>query len=154
MVQRSLYLVVATATCVAVSNAFVPTPSQQSGSLTSATHRIGSPKKVLMETSSQLSVGSLIDNLFSNPKSPVAKAKELVQSLVEDEKCFATEAGAVAFGNACADDVVYEDCFEPKPFVGKSVSVSVCVCMYVCLCVCVCILSTLYLLYLNMQRFQ
>eukprot|EP00980_Cylindrotheca_fusiformis_P002469 scaffold584_cov132-Cylindrotheca_fusiformis.AAC.22 len=44
---------------------------------------------------------------------------DLVKSLVEEEKCFATEAGAIAFGNACASNVEYNDCFERKPFVGK-----------------------------------
>ena len=40
-------------------------------------------------------------------------------SLITEEKCFATETGAKAFGAACAVDVVYEDCFAPKPFVGR-----------------------------------
>jgi hypothetical protein len=47
------------------------------------------------------------------------KARELVTSLIIEEKCFATESGARAFGEACAVDVVYEDCFAPKPFLGK-----------------------------------
>ena len=56
------------------------------------------------------------------PASQVCKARDLVQSLVEDEKCFSTEAGAIAFGKNCAKDVVYEDCFESEPFIGKTVS--------------------------------
>ena len=50
-------------------------------------------------------------------------AQELVTSLVQEEKCFATESGAKAFGDACAFNVVYEDCFEAQPFSGKTVSV-------------------------------
>uniref|UniRef100_A0A7S4EF29 SnoaL-like domain-containing protein n=1 Tax=Pseudo-nitzschia australis TaxID=44445 RepID=A0A7S4EF29_9STRA len=47
------------------------------------------------------------------------KARELVHSLVEEEKCFSKESGAVAFGEVCAANCIYEDCFEPQPFVGK-----------------------------------
>ena len=49
------------------------------------------------------------------------KARELVKSLVEEEKCFSTESGASAFAGVCAVNVVYEDCYEPQPFVGKMV---------------------------------
>jgi len=38
---------------------------------------------------------------------------------VEESNCFATESGARSFGNVCALDVVYEDCFEPQPILGK-----------------------------------
>lgn len=70
---------------------------------------------------------SLFDNLplpspvisISNNKKCLAR--DLVMSLVNDDRCFSTEPGAVAFGEACATDVVYEDCFEPKPFIGKEV---------------------------------
>ena len=48
------------------------------------------------------------------------KAQELVKSLVVDEKCFSTEDGAKAFGEACSVNIVYEDCFEPQPVVGKT----------------------------------
>lgn len=51
------------------------------------------------------------------------KARELVKSLVEEEQCFSTESGAIAFGNVCSSDCVYEDCYEPMPFVGREVSV-------------------------------
>jgi len=54
------------------------------------------------------------------PASQACKARDIVQSLVEDEKCFSTEAGAIAFGKNCAEDVVYEDCFESEPFIGKT----------------------------------
>jgi len=48
------------------------------------------------------------------------KARELVLELVNDKKCFTTEAGARAFGEACGPDVVYEDRFEPQPMIGKA----------------------------------
>jgi hypothetical protein len=49
------------------------------------------------------------------------KARELVKSLVEEDKCFSTEEGAICFGDVCASNVVYEDCYEPQPFVGRTV---------------------------------
>ena len=71
--------------------------------------------------------GTLFDALASlvSPKNLAPKktaARDLVKSLVEDEKCFASADGVEAFVNACAHDVVYEDAFEPEPFVGKKVS--------------------------------
>jgi hypothetical protein len=48
------------------------------------------------------------------------KAQELVKSLVTEKNCFSTESGAKAFGDACAFNIVYEDCFEPQPIVGKT----------------------------------
>jgi hypothetical protein len=50
------------------------------------------------------------------------RARELIQSLVEEEKCFSSEQGATAFGEVCALNVVYEDRFQPQPFVGKKAS--------------------------------
>jgi len=47
-------------------------------------------------------------------------ARDLIQSLVETKECFTTEEGAREFGEACALNVVYEDCFEPQPIVGKT----------------------------------
>lgn len=49
----------------------------------------------------------------------VCEAKNLVTSLVEDKRCFSTEAGAKAFKDICSSDCVFEDCYEPEPFVGK-----------------------------------
>jgi len=41
-------------------------------------------------------------------------------SLINDEKCFSTTAGAQKFADSCAVDVVFEDCYEPQPIVGRS----------------------------------
>lgn len=47
-------------------------------------------------------------------------ASNLINSLVVDEKCFATIEGAQTFADSCAINVVYEDCYEPQPFVGRT----------------------------------
>jgi hypothetical protein len=43
----------------------------------------------------------------------------LVKSLVEDEECFTSELGIRTFVDACATNILYEDCYEPQPFVGR-----------------------------------
>jgi hypothetical protein len=67
-------------------------------------------------------------NLLNAPKkgSRFCKARELIKSLVEEEKCFSTEAGAQEFGEVCAINIVYEDCSEPQPIVGKTVRGNIC----------------------------
>mmetsp|Transcript_6548 Transcript_6548/g.9574 ORF Transcript_6548/g.9574 Transcript_6548/m.9574 type:complete len:324 (-) Transcript_6548:349-1320(-) len=52
---------------------------------------------------------------FSMPQG----ASSLIQTLVNDEKCFTTDQGAQTFADACATNIVYEDCFEPQPIVGR-----------------------------------
>jgi len=47
-------------------------------------------------------------------------ASSLIQSLITEEKCFSTVEGAQIFADSCAVNVVYEDCYEPQPFVGKT----------------------------------
>jgi hypothetical protein len=47
------------------------------------------------------------------------RARDLIQSLIVEEGCYATTAGARAFANVCAVNVVYEDRFEPQPIIGK-----------------------------------
>mmetsp|Transcript_34210 Transcript_34210/g.45320 ORF Transcript_34210/g.45320 Transcript_34210/m.45320 type:complete len:365 (-) Transcript_34210:166-1260(-) len=53
------------------------------------------------------------------PAGKVRRARELIRSLVEEEECFSTEKGAKAFGDVCAVDVLYEDCYEPQPILGR-----------------------------------
>lgn len=50
----------------------------------------------------------------------VTRARELIRSLVEESRCFTDDAGAVSFGESCSADVVYEDCYEPQPIVGRT----------------------------------
>ena len=81
---------------------------------------VGSQPKPSLRTALQ---ASFFEALI-NPKSESRRstpAKDLVKMLVEENKCFSTEAGATSFGAVCAEDVLYEDCFEPEPFVGKNV---------------------------------
>ena len=52
--------------------------------------------------------------------STIRRARDLVQGLVEDDKCFETASGARAFADACNQCVVYEDRFEPQPVVGRT----------------------------------
>jgi hypothetical protein len=47
------------------------------------------------------------------------RARDLIQSLIVEDGCYATTAGARAFANVCAVNVVYEDRFEPQPIIGK-----------------------------------
>lgn len=53
--------------------------------------------------------------------SGVRRAKELLAELVRDDKCYSTSIGAQKFGDCCAANCVYEDRFEPQPFVGKTI---------------------------------
>jgi hypothetical protein len=64
----------------------------------------------------------LLSQLSSGPASSIGikRAQELVQSLVLDQECFTTLEGSKAFADACAFNVVYEDCFEPHPIVGRT----------------------------------
>lgn len=58
---------------------------------------------------------------ISSPPTVIERraARDLMRSLVEDENCYTTETGAQAFADACATNIVYEDCYEPQPFVGR-----------------------------------
>ena len=60
--------------------------------------------------------------MVSNPEvTRVCEARDLVKSLIEDKRCFSTESGSETFAEVCAADCVFEDCYEPEPFVGKEV---------------------------------
>jgi hypothetical protein len=50
----------------------------------------------------------------------VCRARDLVQSLIEEEDCFTTISGARKLAEACALNVVYEDRFLPQPVVGRA----------------------------------
>jgi hypothetical protein len=70
------------------------------------------------------SILSIFDNKKSNNNNNNNNSYRLAQSimlsLINDEKCFSTTAGAQKFAESCAVDVVYEDCYEPQPIVGRS----------------------------------
>lgn len=94
----------------------------------SSIHRPSSKKKVYYVVNN---LKGIFDGLTSGVQIPsfnkiesidrFCKARELVRSLVEEEKCFSAESGARKFGEFCAVDCIYEDCFEKQPFVGKMV---------------------------------
>jgi len=59
---------------------------------------------------------------FSSPtptKTPVQGASSLLEALIVEENCFTTEKGAEVFAECCAPNIVYEDCYEPQPIVGR-----------------------------------
>jgi hypothetical protein len=90
-----------------------------------------SPKSLSSRSATQISVVQNPSDAFGNLNVPqkgsrFCKARELIKSLVEEEKCFSTEAGAREFGEVCAINIVYEDCFEPQPMVGKTVRGNIC----------------------------
>jgi hypothetical protein len=49
------------------------------------------------------------------------RARDLIYSLVQEEQCFTRESGAQSLANACGINVLYEDCYEPQPVVGRAV---------------------------------
>lgn len=49
----------------------------------------------------------------------VCRARDLIKSLIEEDLCYTTENGAIAFSDVCAVNCVYEDRYEPQPIIGK-----------------------------------
>lgn len=87
---------------------------------------IGLGRSCYNHQSSSSSSSSSLKAFFSKKSSSslgqkLCRARELVQSLVQEDNCFTTNKGAQAFGDVCAVNVVYEDRYEPQPFVGKQV---------------------------------
>ena len=54
------------------------------------------------------------------PTTGTQRARALVENLVNDERCFLTDAGARAFADVCAANAVYEDCYMPQPITGPT----------------------------------
>lgn len=116
ILSRAFFYVSLCSSFIAVTNAFAPNTATSWNGVTE-------------KSSTSLSVGGFLQDFFKGDASsssplPVGRncqAKDLMTSLIEDKKCFSTEVGALAFGEACAEDVVYNDCYEPSPFVGKEV---------------------------------
>lgn len=46
-------------------------------------------------------------------------AKELLTELIVTDQCFTTTEGAQKFADCCAPNIIFEDCYEPQPKVGK-----------------------------------
>jgi hypothetical protein len=119
MMMNKFTLLLCFWSAIAVSHAFT-TPAPY--------HLPSSTKAVQSPTSLQISFFEELIGIITKATTSLAcQARDLVTSLIEQDQCFATEAGAVAFGHACAETVVYHDCFEPEPFVGKQVSLVLCI---------------------------
>ena len=92
----------------------------------SAFSRNASPRRVESLAPLRVSSGPLGSAASVSQGEPkkggVRIARDLILSLVEEEQCFTTETGARSFGDACSINIVYEDCYEPQPIVGKTVS--------------------------------
>lgn len=93
--------------------AYVAAPSRQSTQISTA---------LASSTGNALdSILSVFDNNKSNTNNNNYQlAQSIMLSLINDEKCFSTTAGASKFAESCAVDVVFEDCYEPQPIVGRS----------------------------------
>ncbi|KAL3926016.1 MAG: hypothetical protein SGILL_000015 [Bacillariaceae sp.] len=109
--QAAAFLALPWAFCYGFTS--LPTDTSMSRNPIFNTHMIKNPLQGILDVLASPS----ITGISSENRS--CKARDLVSSLVKEEKCFATESGAKALGNACALDVVYEDCSEPKPFIGR-----------------------------------
>mmetsp|Transcript_1230 Transcript_1230/g.1886 ORF Transcript_1230/g.1886 Transcript_1230/m.1886 type:complete len:372 (+) Transcript_1230:51-1166(+) len=55
----------------------------------------------------------------STEKLNLENAKDIVSNLVINQNCYSSAKGAEEFAEACASDVVYEDCFLENPVIGK-----------------------------------
>jgi hypothetical protein len=91
----------------------------------SAFSRSASPRVESLARRQVLSgpLGSTASVFQGEPKKGgIRIARDLILSLVEEEQCFTTETGARSFGDVCSINIVYEDCYEPQPIVGKTVS--------------------------------
>ena len=63
---------------------------------------------------------SMINGNDSNSNKKFLMAQSLVLSLINEEQCYNTVEGAQTFAESCTVDIVYEDCFEPQPIVGRA----------------------------------
>ena len=90
--------------------------------LSASAFTFSSDSKPALRTALQ---ANFLESLFDSKSKATRStpARDLMKLLVEENKCFSTKEGATSFGAACADDVVYEDRFEPEPFVGRIVSI-------------------------------
>ena len=79
-----------------------------------STHHLSTSQQQPSSSSSSSSTS------FSHTTRRLCRARDLVQSLIEEHECFTTETGARALGQVCAANIVYEDRFEPQPIVGRT----------------------------------
>lgn len=77
-------------------------------------------KNVLKDEDDVSSSGSSTSSGNNERGGKFLMAQSLMLSLINEEKCFSTVDGAERFAASCAVDVLYEDCYEPQPLVGKA----------------------------------
>ncbi len=68
----------------------------------------------------QLACVHRTEAFFTNPiRIKAQSAEAILSSLINESKCFTSEEGASDFAAACATNVLYEDCYEPQPIIGR-----------------------------------
>lgn len=111
-----------------ISLFFLVLPLLQCEAFSTAVPSIRSCSTCSTCSSSKLHVSNFLENIFggggANLPSFVAlstqtAAKDLLQSLVEEQNCFTTEEGAIRFVESCSDDIIYEDTFVSNDLIGK-----------------------------------
>eukprot|EP00804_Cyclotella_cryptica_P028955 CCRYP_012371-RA/>CCRYP_012371-RA protein AED:0.29 eAED:0.41 QI:0/-1/0/1/-1/1/1/0/197 len=130
--KTSAIAVIATATIFTATpsaSAFVlPTSNRASGATTNQCKQ--PPSGISSRSPTPLHNGPSSDSILNDtaavtttPEQPPNKfrmAQSLLLSLINDEQCFTTFEGAQKFADSCALNIIYEDCYEPQPIVGRS----------------------------------
>lgn len=126
MFQRLLPVIVVALQCAPISSAFVVLPRAAivpSSKIARRSLYIAAATETVTSDASKSFLSGIFD-LFKNDnrgtQSDIRTAQNLVTKLVSEDECFTESRGVLTFGEVCAEDVIYEDCFEPEsPFVGK-----------------------------------
>lgn len=108
------------------AQAFLP-PWECTRTIRSNSNSSSQKRGVKVETAlaAATSLGDFIEDpmpkMPDNPQQQrTCQARDLIQSLVQEQQCFTDPKGAEAFLENCANDVVWEDCFQSsQPLVGK-----------------------------------
>ncbi len=73
----------------------------------------------LVASLSQIQTTYAFSIFSSSSSSKVQSAQSLLTSLIDESQCFTTLTGASEFASACSPNILYEDCYEPQPLVGR-----------------------------------
>lgn len=74
---------------------------------------------LLIVITSLLSSNTAVALSLSRSSIKAQSAQSLLSFLIDESKCYTSETGASEFARACATNVLYEDCYEPQPIVGR-----------------------------------
>ena len=131
--MKFLILVGALASQFAFSSAFIPSAVTESAAIGGRKSTILCKAEKVATTTERSTTNNVLDSFLgmfnNNESSPVSNnknggkflmAQSLLLSLINDDKCFTTIEGAQKFAESCAVNVVYEDCYEPQPIVGRA----------------------------------